>query len=333
MACNKLISIIVPVYNAEKYLDDCIGSIVNQTYTDIEILLVDDGSTDSSGEICRKWENTDRRIKVIHQENGGVSKARNTGIDRAEGELLLMADSDDYIASDMVETLLEVFDQSNADIVICDYEQGENRTYIFAPEETVYQTFSFEEVMSRVYADGHDALRFISPWGKLYRKDLFEDIHYPDGKIFEDIYITHQLLYQAKTIAVTDRKLVYYYRHEDSIMHKPFHLGKLDYLDALKERIDFFRSHELKQLEKTAYEEYLHSLIWEYSRVRDILHDDDAKKAIRTRFHVVYKDGYSSKKYPQETAAFLKSFDINPELIVFYWKVNAKLKRATGDKK
>lgn len=333
MDFNKLISIIIPVYNSEKYLDDCIRSIVNQTYADIEVLLVDDGSTDSSGEICKKWENTDGRIKAIHQENGGVSKARNTGIDNVRGELLLMADSDDYMASDTVKTLCEGFIQSNADIVICDYEQGENRSFNFIPGETTYQTLNFEEIMNRVYNDGHEALRFISPWGKLYRKDLFADIHYPNGKIFEDIYITHQLLYRAKTIAVTDRKLVYYYRHEDSIMHKPFHIGKLDYLDALKERIEFFKSHGLEQLEKTAYEEYLHALIWEYSRVRDILHDDDEKREIRTRFHEVYKEGYSSEKYPQETSAFLKSFDINPELIMFYWKVNAKLKRITGDKK
>lgn len=327
MAFNELISVIVPIYNAEKYLDTCIRSITRQTYDDIEILLVDDGSNDSSYEICKKWENNDKRIKTIRQENGGVAKARNTGIENATGNLLLMIDSDDYVSPDMIKFLYDGYIQNGADIVICDYEQGKSRDHLFVCDDYKYECVCFETIMNRMYADGHDALRFISPWGKLYKKDLFNETKYPEGKIFEDIYITHQLLYKANRIVITDQKLLYYYRHEDSIMHKPFHLGKLDYLQALKERIDFFMNKGFAELEQNAYDEYLHSLVWEYSRVRDILHDKNMKKEIKKRFDEAYKNGYSSTKYPQETSIFLKAFHIDPELIVLYWKINSKLKR------
>ena len=333
MNSDNLISVIVPIFNSEKYLDECINSIVCQTYANIEILLVDDGSEDSSKIICKKWEDRDERVRLITQKNGGVAKARNTGIENSKGALLLMVDSDDYIAPNMIESLYNGYLCTEADIVICDYEQGIDREYSFSVNDSDFRVFDFETIMKRVYADGHDALRFISPWGKLYNADLFASIRYPEGKIFEDIYVTHQLLQKARKVAVVDQKYVYYYRHDDSIMHRPFHLGKLDYLDALKERIGFFQSNGYSQLEKDAYEEYLHSLIWEYSRVRDILHDKEAKKEICNRFREVYKEGYGSERYPQETATFLKTFNTNPELIVWYWKINSRLKRIAGEKK
>ncbi len=330
MNCEELITVIVPVFNAEKYLDGCLQSIVSQTYENIEVLLVDDGSSDGSGDICRKWESADNRVRTIRQGNGGVAKARNIGIENAHGECLLMVDSDDYISLNMVKSLYAGLLQTDADIVICDYMQGEDRDYLFNVSAPEYQIIDFETIMTRTYADGHDALRFISPWGKLCKRTLFRDAWYPEGKIFEDIYVTHRLLYKAKKIAVTDQKYVYYFRHEDSIMHKPFHIGKLDYLDDLNERVTFLRDNGYLQVEKTDYEEYLHSVIWEYSRVRDILHDDVAKKTILDRFRKVYKEGYSSERYSQETATFLKLFYTNPELIILYWKINAKLKKIAG---
>ena len=333
MTSNELISVIVPIYNAEKYLDDCIRSITCQTYANIEILLVDDGSTDKSDERCKSWEHEDKRVRTIHQDNGGVSKARNTGIRNANGNLLIMVDSDDYISPDMITVLYDGYTQHNADIVICDYAQGENREYSFLKEPICFAQLDYVTVMNKVYKNGHDALRFISPWGKLYKKELFNGIQYPEGKIFEDIYVTHQLLYKANRIIISDQKLTYYFHHEDSIMHKPFHLGKLDYLDALKERIDFFKEHKLESLERNAYEEYLHSLIWEYSRVRDILHNKDERKEIQNRFREVYKHGYSSEKYPQDTATLLKTFNTNPELVILYWKIRSMLNKKMGVKK
>lgn len=330
MTSNGLVSVIVPTYNAEKYLDECIQSIVRQTYENIEILLVNDGSTDGSNDICKEWEHRDKRIKTIIQRNGGVSKARNTGINNAKGSLLMMVDSDDYISSDMIEVLYEGYTQNDADVVICDFEQGENRNHPFSNDSASFKQIDFETVMNKAYSSEHDALRFVAPWGKLYKKELFNNIQYPEGKIFEDIYITHRLLFKAEKIITTDQKLLYYFNHDDSIMRKPFHLGKLDYLDALLDRIDFFKEKGLKKLEETAYEEYLHSLIWEYSRVRDILHDGNAKEEIRKRFRNVYKEGYSCKKYPHETSMFLKAFCVNPELIVLYWRASAILKRIRG---
>ena len=330
MISDNLISIIIPVYNAGKYLDKCISSAANQTYRNIEILLIDDGSTDASKEICDSWSSQEDKIRVIHQENGGVSKARNTGVKNARGNFLMMIDSDDYISPFMVEELFRGYSLTNADIVICDYEQGELREYSFVAGLSDFRDMDFKMIMNCVYSEGHDALRYISPWGKLYKKALFNGLTYPEGRIFEDIYITHQILYKAERIVVTDQKLMYYFRHADSIMHRPFHLGKLDYLDALKDRMNFFKTHNLGVLEKTAYEEYLHALIWEYSRVRDILRNDKVKREIWGRFREVYRDGYSSGRYPQETALFLHAFNTNPELVIFYWKIKAGINRITG---
>ena len=327
MVSDELISVIVPIYNAKDYLDSCIGSIAKQSYVNIEIILVNDGSTDGSDKICERWEQQDARIRMIHQTNGGVSKARNSGIRSAHANLIIMVDSDDYIAPHMIEIMYKGYQDNDADIVIGDFEQGESRDYVFSEGSPSCHEISFETAMRNAYQNGHDALRYIAPWGKLYRKDLFKEIVYPEGKIFEDIYVTHQILYKANKIIVCNQKLLYYFHHDDSIMHKPFHLGKLDYLEALKERIGFFNSHKFAALEIIAYEEYLHSLMWEYSRVRDILHDLNAKKEIKNRYREIYKKGYSSKRYPQETSVFLRAFYINPELIMLYWKINSFLKR------
>jgi hypothetical protein len=137
--------------------------------------------------------------------------------------------------------------------------------------------------------------------------------------------VTHQIIYRCKKITVVPQKLIYYYQHPESITNKKFHVGKLDYLEALNNRISFYDKNNLTELSQIAYDEYLHALIWEYSRARDLLSDKSVMKDIKNRFRIVYKKGYTSKRYPKETSRFLKAFNINPELIVFYWRVNSKI--------
>lgn len=329
----KKISVIVPLYNAEKYLDRCIGSIVSQTYPQMEILLIDDGSNDNSAAICDRWSLQDERIRVIHQENRGISGARNRGLQEITGDLLIMVDSDDYISRDMLSCMEDIMNKTGADLVLCDFEEGKDNTYQFEISGNRAEVITGTEALSRIYGNGHDMLRFVAPWGKLYRKELFKGIQYPAGRIFEDIYVTHRILCKCRSIAVTDQKLLYYYRHCDSIMHEEFHIGKLDYLDALEDRILFFREKQLYQLEQTAMDEYLHSLIWEYSRVRDILQDQKAMKEIAGRFRRWYRIGYASRRYPKETAAFLTGFSINPELIIMYWRIKGVIRKIHGCKK
>ena len=201
------------------------------------------------------------------------------------------------------------------------------------------EEFSFEQVqdiknkieiidsltaLKRSYASNYEALQYIAPWGKLYQKKLFNGVLYPEGKIFEDIYVTHKLICKCDKISVIDESLVYYYQHPESIMNKKFHIGKLDYLQALKERIIFYKNYGLMELKEIAYDEYIHALIWEYSRARDLLNNRVAMNDIKNRFREVYKKNYSSNRYPKETKMFLKLFYINPEIIIWYWRMKGK---------
>lgn len=323
-----LISVIVPVYGAEKFLDRCIKSIINQTYKNLEIILVDDGSKDNSPIICDKWSKIDNRIRTIHQTNQGVSKARNTGLENIKGEYFIQIDSDDYIDENMIERMYNQMIIDGTDLVVCDFEKGSEEEYVF--DESINglcEIINSEEALHRIYNDSHSILRYVVPWGKLYKKELFDGIQYPVGKIFEDIYVTHHVLGRCSKISVIDNKLVYYYQNSESIMNKKFHIGKLDYLDALLDRIQFFENKDMNDLQNIAYDEYLHSLIWEYSRARDILHNKDIQKDIKNRFRCVYKKGHISLRYPDETRSFLYLFNLNPEIIIWYWRIKAKVCR------
>ena len=323
-----LISVIVPIYKAEKYLNRCIAAIAAQTYHEIEIILVDDGSPDECPMICDEWAKKDKRVKVIHQQNSGVSMARNAGMDFSSGHYIIQVDSDDYISPNMIELLHEALVKNSSDMSICGYVKGNEDNYSFEKKKD-YEIEIIEgtTALERIYKNAESALQYVVPWAKLYRRDLFDDIRYPKGKIFEDIYVTHQILFRCDKIAVIPQKLTYYYQHPDSIMNKKYHVGKLDYLDACKNRISFFDEHGLRYLAEIAYAEYLHSLIWEYSRARDLLADKSVMKSIINRYREVYKKGYSSIRYPSETKRYLAVFNLSPELIVLYWKITAKLKR------
>lgn len=322
-----LVSIIIPIYNVEKYLDRCIMSIVQQTYRNLEVILVDDGSPDRCPEICDIWAKKDKRISVIHQPNGGVSTARNSGLRRATGEFILQVDSDDYLAPYAVEHLMRAMMDKNADIVIFDYVKGYEENYVF-PElaDSAVRVIDSQTALCQIYENDRYALKYVSPC-KLCRRQLYEGISYPDGKIFEDIYTTHKLLYRCDRIAVLDEPLFYYYQRPGSIMNASFSMKKLDYLQALVERVEFFAAHDLPELERIAYDELLHSLIWEYSRTRDVLHSRQGMDYVTGLFRQVYRKGYTSRRYPGETALFLAVFRRNPEWIILYWKVSGKLKQ------
>lgn len=323
-----LITVIVPAYMTEQYLDRCIASICQQTYANLEIILIDDGSSDCSPEICNKWGEMDRRIKVIHQKNQGVSAARNVGVKESHGNYIMMVDSDDYLYAGMIETMYITQKKYEVDLVICDFIKGNSENFEFPNiMDSQVELISAETALRRIYESDEKALQYVAPWAKLYKKELFEEISYPEGKIFEDIYITHKILYKCKKIAVISRKMLYYFQHSESIMNREFHVGKLDYLEALKERIYFFHNHEMRELETIAYDEYLHSLIWEYSRTRDLLNNKAAMREIVERYREIYVKGYSSKRYRDENVLFLWGFFLNPELIIWYWKVKSKLKK------
>lgn len=216
----KKISIIVPVYNVEALLPRCLDSICGQTFRDLEIILVDDGATDGSGRICDEYARKDARIRVIHQPNAGLAGARNTGLQIAEGEYVGFVDSDDRIAPDMYETLLDSITSREADIAVCarflETEAGEVSPMWVLPEPQMMD--SHEAVRRLLRGDGLDA----AAWDKLYRRELFDGLRYPLKYVSEDIPVTYRLLCRAKRIVHCGKPLYYYLQRAGSLSHAAF---------------------------------------------------------------------------------------------------------------
>lgn len=328
----ELVSVVIPVYNAERYLERCVRSVLEQSYPEVQVILVEDGSTDASPDLCDAWAGD--RVQVIHQPNGGVASARNTGIAAASGEYILQLDSDDYLAPWAIEKLVHAARAERADMVICDFLKGEKMHEDFPLSVADrLEVIDRREAWMRIYRDDHSTLQYAAPWCKLCRRDRYEGIRYPDGKLFEDIATTHRLIGRCERIVVLDIPLFYYYQHPESIMNAPLSMKKLDYLQALEERVDFFAACGQETLERIAYEELLHALIWEYSRTRDILKNKAGMRKVVSQFRRVYRKGYSSRRYPQETARFLGAFARNPEWIILYWRLTGFLNRLCRTRK
>ncbi len=212
---SALISIIVPIYNVEKYLDECIESILKQTYAEFELILVDDGSVDSSGQKADEWSKKDSRITVIHKENGGLSSARNTGIRAANGEYLFFVDSDDYIADNCLEVLLRRSVEENADIVSCKFYNlwvNACRAETRMPSDDV--VIEPNVYLERVYLYGV----YTIVWNKLYKRELFEGLSFEEGRLNEDAIIIPRLIEKANRIAHSSEALYYYRRRRSGIM-------------------------------------------------------------------------------------------------------------------
>ena len=217
-----MISIIIPVYNVSKYLDKCLQSVVTQTYSNIQIILVNDGSTDNSCEICEKWCKKDKRIEVIHKRNGGLSNARNVGIERAQGEYLMFVDSDDIISDDLCELLHNHLLENNADLAICDtYHIFDNNNFTFQRDNKVEIVRCFDKVEA-ICNLWYQKSFLPSAWGKLYKKELFKQIRFTEGIIFEDIDIMHEIFYLCNKIIYTNIKAYGYVHHENSITTKKY---------------------------------------------------------------------------------------------------------------
>lgn len=234
------ISIVVPVYKVEKYIDRCIQSILKQTYGKFELILVDDGSPDNSGKICDKYAKKDSRIKVIHKKNGGLGDARNTGISIATGEYIGFIDSDDYIESDMYEKLLEACTNNDADIAMCGrYDiQDDNITqrFTFQGECKIWDN---EESVKRLLTwDNIDS----SACDKLFKRNLFDDIKFPNGKLNEDIFIMTEIIDKANKIVHIGDSKYYYYHRDNSITTSAFSEANMDAVYAANKVLKYIES-------------------------------------------------------------------------------------------
>lgn len=258
---NSLVSVIVPMYNVENYVGHCIETIVNQTYRNLEIILVDDGSPDNSGRIADEWASKDSRIVVIHKPNGGLSDARNVAIDVAKGEYITLVDSDDYIHTRMIELLMQVAEEKSADVVVCSHKM------VYEGKIQQDEEVSLGEVqivdgkeIQKIYLHPSDKrLDYTVAWEKLYKRKCFETIRYPKGKLHEDEYTTFQILYEAEKIAYVDIPLYYYLSRESSIMGE-FKPSRFDIFGGYARRIEYYESKGEHELAKETFFLGLHMM-------------------------------------------------------------------------
>lgn len=228
-----MISVIIPVYNTEKYLKECVDSILGQTIQDLEVLLVDDGSSDSSGTICDEFGRADSRVRVFHTENGGPSAARNLGLREAKGEFVSFIDSDDWIDRDMYELLLAKMEKTGAQIGVCGFVEEPH------PFQNKYRAldaiFEGPETLRALLEKKYD----YHSCDKLYRIELFRNIHFPEGKIFEDVETMHRLMDTAQKVAVIPEASYHYRIHKKSITRSYSARSLIDFADAYLDSYHF----------------------------------------------------------------------------------------------
>ena len=249
---NYKISVIVPVFRVERYLHRCIDSIINQTYRNLEIILVDDGSDDGCPAICDQYAKEDERVRVIHKENGGLSAARNAGIKVASGEIISLVDSDDYINCNMYADMIKQLIDNDADIVMCDYK------YVYLDDaddeinkcndDPVITITDGKRAQFQASGSYETRVTYTVAWNKLYKRELFDGITYPDGRIHEDEARTHRLLYRTDKIVYINYPYYYYFQRKDSIIGKKVSKANLQLLDAYLDKLSFYRENNEKEL-------------------------------------------------------------------------------------
>jgi len=258
-----MISVIVPVYNVEKYLDKCMESLVGQTYKDFEIIVIDDGSTDGSAILCDKWAEKDKRVKVFHQENKGLSVVRNRGLELAVGEYITWVDSDDYVDKCYLEKLSEVYKSTGADMVMCSFytETDGLVEYTgkkwFQAEETDRQTF-----LERLYVNG----MYSVVWNKFLPREAYQGVQFPVGRVFEDSSVMLSLAKKCNKIVVIEEPLYFYRRHKASITLQSRDEAKsIKYVNDnylwLKEDIEVYQKEGKKKLAALASRRLCNTII------------------------------------------------------------------------
>lgn len=304
---NPKLSVIIPVYRAERFLKRCLDSIVNQTYKNLEIILVDDGSPDKSGEICDAYEKKDRRIRVLHQENKGSSAARNTGLDMASGDYIGFVDSDDYINERMYEVLLSnclIFD---AEVSVCRLARFEGEAaHIEFKRSDKTSVFSAHEALINMH--GRDGQVYTIPCNKLYRKDLFEGLRYPLNKINEDEFLTYKVMDNAKRIVLTEEVLYYYFLNPCSITRNANYLTNSDIFEAFEDRMSYFLQKGYTDLMPIVHKACLDRIIARYRLLRAA---GRAQKSNLSELRKLYRTIYKNPKSGVQGIGY-KIFNIMP---------------------
>lgn len=307
---NICVSVIVPVYNVEKYLARCIDSIRSQTYRNIEIILIDDGATDSSGSICDHFSKMDKRISSIHKENGGLSSARNYGIRLSQGEYFCFIDSDDLIHPQYIEILVEGCLNNHAQLAMAYYKPFFDESEITKSSINSFNTrvMSGNEIAKLLYTKEY--VQAVIACNKVIHRSLLQEITFPEGRIYEDEATTYKIMYQAKKAVVIPIELYFYYQRQGSITKSGFSLKRKDYLMALKERMNFFKNKGNVEQQMLAGKLYFYDLK-AFLLMLKINHVDD--KDLKTEIQIEIKNTYNIvKKLPMK-------FKTNTLFHLFYY--------------
>lgn len=272
---DPLISIIVPIYKVEKYLEKCIGTIMDQTYKNIEIILVDDGSPDNSPQICDEYAKKDSRIIVIHQKNGGLSNARNSALNIAKGEYIGFVDGDDYIANDMYETLYNAIKENNAQMAICRAfnvnENGELMQDEIQPDiKEDIKVFTKYEAMKEMLFD-KNIRGYV--WSKLFKRDCFENLRFPEGRNYEDIAISIKCFEKTDRIVYVNKQIYYYVQRENSIDHVKSEKNLRDAIEVSYERYKYVKEN-YPELRKYNIYAFIHRILCAYKDLKKMNYMD-----------------------------------------------------------
>jgi glycosyltransferase involved in cell wall biosynthesis len=316
---NIEISIIVPVYNLEPLLPKCVESILTQTFTDFELILVNDGSTDRSGELCDEFAKLDNRIVVIHKSNGGVASSRNAGLEAAKGSYIGFVDNDDFVNEHMFETLYTNAIIHESEIVVCDFLKVNETQDIDTKKRKInfkVEHFNNVESLNQIYTDNN--LTFICPWNKLYKKSLFNEIKYELGNINDDETVAHQLLYESKKTTYIHTELYYYVQREGSQINSAFHIKRLCKVYALKDRVEFFKSKNEIELHEKALKHFMDKFFWYYFLAKTTLKGVDRElKELKVTFDqtLIYLLKHKGISWKQKLMCVL--FRTSPKLFEF----------------
>lgn len=318
---NKTITVAVAVYKVEKYLARCVDSILNQTFTDFELLLIDDGSPDSCGEMCDSYALKDERVRVIHQQNEGIARVRKRAVQETESEYITFIDSDDFVNEKYLEILYASLKENDADISMCCFSMFDDTGL---PKVDDYNKVSCK-VLNGVGAltemsdfSNNDYIKYIVVWNKLIKRSLFDGVVFPDGKLHEDEDATYKLFYKSKKIVVCDAVLYYYYKNNEGIMRSASNLIKTDVFDVFEEKVKFFSDKpEFKQV-------YLSLVDMGYEIYNDrwdkLKHSQDNKEIcekVKNRFIDYYKR-YKKIVKPSYKKYFEFYMTLHPRLKWYY---------------
>lgn len=323
------VSIVVPIYKVEKYLKRCVDSILNQTYSNLEIILVDDGSPDQCGNIADGYAANDHRVSVVHKPNGGLSDARNAGMEHVTGEYTLFVDSDDWLERNMVEEMVRLSHQHKADVVqvgfyyaFDDYLQIDNRHNSCEDEPTVLDN---QHLMLELVVN--DKVKNFA-WGKLYKTNLIKEIAFLKGVLFEDVFWSHQVMHHVNTFVTLHKPMYYYFQRNDSIVAN-YTVRNLDMLAGLKERHRFIEEH-YRHLVGISYKTILKNCFIHYSLLL-VNRNQDKGGVHRKEIHRYIKQNYPYLKQAVQEDKQLKRqlgcFIIHPYFNIGYLLIQKILRK------